>query len=70
MNAIELRRDLERITGGRPLDPEEGLTDVLARLDAVAAEAGLPERLHHYLSKRSYAKALAWLDDPQTPHVV
>jgi len=44
------------------------MVEVLARLDQASKEAGLPDRLVHYLSKRSYVKALEWLDAPETPH--
>lgn len=46
------------------------MRDVLARLDGFAAQPDLPERLEHYVSKRSYVKALEWLDNPDTPHRV
>ncbi|ADE54111.1 hypothetical protein [Coraliomargarita akajimensis] len=63
-----MRADLERILQKKPLLEGESLVDVLARLDACAQGAELPERLQHYLSKRSYQKALDWLDDPSLPH--
>ncbi len=66
----QLRRDLERITGRAPSASEEPMAHVLQRLDEWAAKPGLPERLQHYLSRRSYVKALEWLDDPDTPHRV
>lgn len=68
MKTEDIRADLERIVAGRALPKGETLADVLKRLDVHAASGGLPERLDHYLSKRSYQKALAWLDDPATPH--
>lgn len=46
------------------------MREVLARLDAASKDPGLPERLEHYLSKRSYVKALEWLDNPDLPHQV
>lgn len=68
MNASSLREDLEWITG-RALKPEGvSLGDILARLDALAEDSVLPEALAHYLSKRSYVKALEWLDHPEMPH--
>lgn len=68
MDAAALRLDLEYITQSRPLPAGESLVQVLGRLDVLSKEPGLPNRLVHYLSQRSYAKALAWLDDPQSPH--
>ena len=68
MNEAQIRQDLECITQRRAVSEGESLKDVLARLDEVSKEPGLPERLEHYLSKRSYVKALEWLDDPNLPH--
>ena len=68
MNAAILRENLEFITQRKPLPEGENLTQVLARLDAVARDPDLPERLEHYLSKRSYVKALEWLENPDLPH--
>lgn len=63
-----LRLDLERITQKRSLDEGESFVDVLKRLDELARNSEISDRLEHYLSKRSYEKALAWLDDPDQPH--
>jgi len=63
-----MKIDLECITGQRGLEEGETMAQVLARLDAIAKSSPIPERLEHYLSKRSYVKALAWLADPATPH--
>lgn len=68
MDTESLKADLGRITGARAIDGAEKMSDVLARLDAIARSEEIPERLKHYLSKRSYVKALAWLEDPSTPH--
>lgn len=68
METESLKADLERITGARTVGGGEKMSTLLARLDAIAREEETPERLKHYLSKRSYVKALAWLDDPSTPH--
>ena len=68
MDSAALRLDLEYITQGRPLPEGVSLLQVLGRLDLQAKAPGLPDRLLHYLSQRSYAKALVWLDDPQSPH--
>lgn len=68
MDQDRLRLDLEYMTQLRRLPEGETLRGVLARLDVVAAETDLPGQLTHYLTKRSYVKALAWLDDPSTPH--
>lgn len=63
-----LKSDLERITGQRGIEAHETMTDVLARLDVVSQSPRTAERLKHYLKQRSYVKALAWLNDPSTPH--
>lgn len=68
MDLAALRLDLEYITQSRPLPAGESLVQVLGRLDVLAKKSALPDRLLHYLSQRSYAKALAWLDNPQSPH--
>ena len=68
MDVELLRIDLERITLKRALAAGDSLVDVLSRLDEVARNPDIPDRLEHYLSKRSYEKALAWLDDPEQPH--
>lgn len=70
MDREKLRNDLECITQKRPLSDGESVADVLSRLDAMASLSGNPERLQHYLSKRSYLKALEWLDNPEAPHQV
>ena len=66
----QLKIDLECITGKRTNETDEAIAQVLARLDVMAKSTDAPERLQHYLSKRSYVKALAWLEDPTTPHQV
>jgi hypothetical protein len=68
MDHEKLRVDLEYITQTRELCDGDSLRSVLARLDAAASEHGLPDRLQHYLIKRSYTKALNWLDNPNAPH--
>lgn len=68
MNFEELRADLERVVGDRPLAEGETLVDALARLDGAAASGDCSGRLKHYLSRRSYRKALEWLDAPPEPH--
>jgi len=68
MEFEKIRTDLEYITQSRALPEGEGLVNVLARLDQFAKQPSLPERLEHYLSKRSYVKALAWLDNPDMKH--
>ncbi|MFP4157929.1 MAG: hypothetical protein ACLFU4_09960 [Opitutales bacterium] len=66
----ELRTNLLWATGQKKLPEGHSLPEVLAWLDRFAAGRELPERLAHYLSRRSYVKALEWLDDPDTPHRV
>jgi len=68
MDKDRLKLDLEYITLARALPEAESLGVVLARLDAYAKTPGLPDRMLHYLTKRSYAKALNWLENPDTPH--
>ena len=68
MDREQLRNDLEYITLGRALPEGESLRAVLGRLDLVAEQQGNDRRLEHYLTKRSYAKALAWLDNPDMSH--
>ena len=68
MDQDRLRLDLEYIIMQRELPEGERLGDVLARLDAVAALPEIDSRLEHYLAKRSYVKALQWLDNPELPH--
>ena len=68
MDEARLKLDLEYITQARDLPEEESLRAVLARLDACAQTPNLHDRLEHYLTKRSYAKALIWLDNPDSPH--
>jgi hypothetical protein len=63
-----IKADLERIIGTRPMHDGGTMPEVLARLDACAQSSRIPERLKHYLSKRSYVKALAWIEDPNIPH--
>lgn len=68
MTIEQLKSDLERITGKRTIESTETMAQVLARLDEIAKSVDAPEQLKHYLSKRSYVKALAWIEDPSTPH--
>jgi hypothetical protein len=68
MDQDRLKLDLEYITQARALPAGETLKAVLARLDACAQTPDLHDRLQHYLTKRSYAKALTWLDHPDSPH--
>lgn len=68
MKTDQIRADLEHIVAGRALSDGETLADVLMRLDRQVASQALPGRLEHYLSKRSYQKALDWLNNPESPH--
>ena len=68
MTIEQLKSDLECITCKRTIESTETMAQVLARLDEMAKSVDAPERLKHYLSKRSYVKALAWIEDPSTPH--
>lgn len=68
MDFETLRSDLEKVLRQRELAAGEDLPAVLGRLDAVREAGGLPDRLRHYLERRSYVKALHWLDNPEAPH--
>ena len=68
MTMEQLKSDLDCITGMRPIEATETMAQVLARLDEMAKSTDAPERLQHYLGKRSYVKALAWIEDPSSPH--
>ena len=70
MTIEQLKADLECITGKGTIETTETMVQVLARLDEAAKSIDAPERLQHYLSKRSYVKALAWIEDPSSPHHV
>ena len=68
MDMDQLRSDLECVAQQRALPDGQTLSLVLKRLDSLAGQANVPERLQHYLAKRSYVKALEWLDHPEMPH--
>jgi hypothetical protein len=68
MDVDLVKSDLERITGQRTIREGEAMPDVLARLDVLAKSPLTHQRLKHYLSKRSYVKALEWLEDTSIPH--
>ncbi|RPG84269.1 MAG: hypothetical protein CBC33_006740 [Coraliomargarita sp. TMED73] len=69
MEALDvLRQDLEFVLGHRSLPEGTELVDVLKRLDGQAQAGGLPGDLQHYIERRSYTKALAWVEDPTLPH--
>ena len=70
MTMEQLKSDLECITGKRTIEATQTMVQVLARLDEMAKSIDAPERLRHYLIKRSYVKALAWIEDPSSPHHV
>jgi len=67
MNYDCLRKDLEFVTKKRVLEVGDSLVEVLERLDE-AQHTDLPDRMQHFLSQRSYTKALIWLDNPDMPH--
>ncbi len=51
-------------------DPSD-LATALKALDSFCREnVDMHPRLRHYLEKRSYTKALAWLDNPDLPHQI
>lgn len=70
MDIDQIRTLLKVATGAAP--PREDLTipKALSQLDAISREETLPRDLAHYLSRRSYMKALEWLENPDMPHEV
>lgn len=68
METQQVKMDLELITAKKALPPGETLLQVMDRLDQVAKSAQTPDRLQHYLERRSYVKALEYLGDPSVPH--
>lgn len=68
MDRDQIKADLEYIVGRRAPYDGETMGEVLKRLDRYSTSKKMHERLKHYLSKRSYVKALAWFDDPEMPH--
>ncbi|NBB78290.1 MAG: hypothetical protein GVY36_02420 [Verrucomicrobia bacterium] len=68
METEELKLDLESITAQRALPRGETLLEVMDRLDTISKSAETPDRLRHYLERRSYVKALEYLGDPSVPH--
>jgi len=63
-----IRTDLQYVTGQRALPSNSTLGTILKRLDAYSEERELSPQFLHYLSRRSYVKALHWLDHPDSPH--
>ena len=68
MNLTELHTYLKIATGAQAPSEHMTIRDALKHLDAIAAEPDLPKDLAHYLSRRSYVKALEWLDNPDMLH--
>lgn len=68
MDMEGLRVDLEIATQLISAPEGDSLVLALRRLDASAKGGSLPAQLQHYLERRSYVKALAWLDNPELPH--
>lgn len=64
-----IQMDLEFTTGKRDLPEGMSLGEVLGRLDESANNPDLPTQFVHYLERRSYVKALAWLKNPEMGHV-
>lgn len=63
MDLQTIHADLKQVATAGQGAQAEPLASVLQRLDQAAKAPGLPERLEHYLRKRSYQKALAWMED-------
>lgn len=70
MKFEKTRRHLKIVTGIEEPPADLPIREALARLDAMAADESLPNDLAHYLSRRSYVKALECLDNPDMPHNV
>lgn len=68
MEFESVRSDLRVVTQQQDLAAGDTFGLVLQRLDAFAEGPDIPERFHHYLTRRSYIKALEWLDNPEMPH--
>lgn len=64
----ELETDLKIVTQQLPVPNGDTLAEALRRLDAVAVAHTLPAQLQHYLQRRSYLKALSFLENPELPH--
>jgi hypothetical protein len=56
---------LERAAGGMASNPKPDLRPLFARLDKLASElpADAPRDLRHYLERKSYQKARAFLQE-------
>ena len=67
-NFESIRTDLQRVVGQLEVPEGKTLADILSQLDEAAGSSGLPAQFAHYLERRSYLKALAWLDNPATKH--
>jgi len=65
---VQLRSDLSKLTQQIPYDSGETILEVLQRVDQLNADLKLDAKLHHYLERRSYQKALDWFENPQQPH--
>ena len=65
-----VRKDLEHVVGQSALPEGKTLTDFLQRLDEASKTEGIPAQMKHYLERRSYLKALAWLDNPEMKHTL
>ena len=69
MTSTELELYLQSIVEPDSTEQAVSLPVALRGLDSyVKSDRHLAPRLRHYLERRSYAKALAWVRDPETPH--
>lgn len=68
MKFDQTRSYLKIVTGLEKPPADLPIREALARLDAIVADEALPKDLAHYLSRRSYVKALECLDNPDMPH--
>lgn len=62
--------NLQCVVGQSEVPEGKTLVDVLGELDEARQSSGLPAQFVHYLERRSYQKALAWLDNPEMKHEV
>lgn len=65
-----IKTDLEAIIAGQPTGQNGSIIESMHRLDSVSKSPEVPGQLRHYLERRSYVKALQFLNDPSTPHQV
>jgi hypothetical protein len=68
METETIKADLEAIVAGKPVEQNGSIIQSMQRLDSISKSQKVPGQLRHYLERRSYVKALEFLNDPSTPH--